>query len=149
MNPISPPRLDRKIRLCLPPPSLPPSLPPSQATWDGTMDGGRGIRPAYFAANRPGEFPFAPRFGVLGPSLLPLSPRPLPPSLLLSQISSLTTCRRASRQTLMWTAVLVSVCFLLSSSPKVLFFLSYHIQLSARSNGRNSRRGGCSCGAKI
>ena len=99
----------------------------------------------HFAANRPREFPFAPGFGILGPSP-PLKSSTAPP------FSSFPPCRyhhrsrlsEASRDT-PTAAVLVNVCFsrrppTVSSPPKLLlFFLSYHIQLSARSNGRNSK----------
>ena len=96
------------------PPSLPPSLPTPKR--HGTTEGEGSAQPAYFAANRPREFPFAPRFGVLSPS------PPLDPSLPRPQISSFTTCR--GQQT---NSTALCLMFVFSSRPPQLssFFLSF------------------------
>ena len=97
----------------------------------------------HFAANRPREFPFAPRFGILGAPPLLSSPRmPLPslPFPLADIIIVHDLQRRAEIHRCDACACLFFPSSTNSSPPKLLLFsLSYHIQLSARSNGRNSR----------
>ena len=93
----------------------------------------------HFAANRPREFPFAPGFGILGPSP-PLKSSKDGPTLADIIIVHDYQRRAEIRRPLQSLCMFVFPPSTNSSPPNLLlFFLSYHIQLSARSNGRNSR----------